>query len=510
MSQSFQRTAICCAITVLVAACGGGRGGDSSASSTTSLISGSVDKGPVANAQVCFYELVSTGKGNLIGCTNTSSDGTYTARLNYTGPIYTEASNGTYTDETTGLNTSLNTTLVSVAGIVGGTNTTIVATPLTTMAAVQAAENGGLTLSSYNTKSAQIGEAFGINTSLTSTRPNISLASSDPYGAALKAVSKLMHSGVSLSNITQTSTTNITNLQQRSNIAAQCIVANDPNNSNSTTLLGGTYYTNVAITPTYVSSVSNSILSSYNGGSNFSYNMTIYNGTISNGGNTSYNETIINGGNISYNGTIINGDGNANITIYNGTLNVSHITTFTNITINNSNGHATFNIIKANLSSGLNPIPIDSNNTYAINSQATGSAFVESILYSALYNANFTDYVNTSSIISAKEPDPKWRNLVTAAGSMPMGCALVKNTPAEVVLNCSANNLISGNLSLYSGTWINALPSANMTSLPTSGLLVKAKRIEISGNSVGPLKIQFNNTCQANLIAQNLTPPTSN
>jgi hypothetical protein len=77
-----------------------------------------------------------------------------------------------------------------------------------------------------------------------------------------------------------------------------------------------------------------------------------------------------------------------------------------------------------------------------------------------------------------------------------MGCIVNKNTAHQVILNCAASVFASGNLSLYSGLWLAAAPA--IVNLPTSGLTVMAKRIDVTGSLLPNVAITFNNTCVPN------------
>ncbi len=233
-------SAISFAVIGLITACGGGGSPQGSASSSVS-VSGAAVKGPIANANVCFYELLTTGKGAQLACTNTSADGSYSLNLSYAGGVFMEATGGTYTDETTGLNTTLTTPLTSV-GTIAGNGSVVVATPLTTLAVNQVM--GNLTTVSFNTAAANIGTTFGVTGSISTTIPNVTIGSNSSYGAALVGISKMMTGGANLSSIVNSG--NVTQLQQNHNLIQQCVIAAEPGNVSSTPLMAGIFYTTAA------------------------------------------------------------------------------------------------------------------------------------------------------------------------------------------------------------------------------------------------------------------------
>lgn len=208
---------------VLLAACGGGASpvpGDATnaaASSTVSSdsapsgaspgiaasLSGSIVKGPVAGAQVCVYALVPTGKGNLLGCTTSNTDGTYALNLAFEGAVVVEATGGSYTDEATGLTgVQLGTPLQSVTTLGRGTNL-LHATPLTALAFRQALATGGMSQAEFQAKADVVRGAFGLppDVDLARTLPTVAVGSVNPYGKALHDLSKMLGMGATLGGI---------------------------------------------------------------------------------------------------------------------------------------------------------------------------------------------------------------------------------------------------------------------------------------------------------------------
>ena len=212
----------------LLAACGGGGGSvPSEANSTSSAVnvaasgsavnvaalpdavapsatlSGSIVKGPVTGAQVCVYELTTHGKGKQLGCTLSNSDGSYSLTLAFLGEVVVEAVGGSYTDEATGLaGVLLFAPLTSVTQLGGGPNL-VHATPLTALAYARALATGGLNLAEFQTKANSVRDTFGLaaDVDLVRTLPTVATGSTNPYGAALFGVSKMLGMGATLAGV---------------------------------------------------------------------------------------------------------------------------------------------------------------------------------------------------------------------------------------------------------------------------------------------------------------------
>lgn len=202
------------AAALSVSACGGGDDGPAAAVTTT--VAGAVVKGPVAGAQVCAYSVVANGRGTGVGsCTTSDAQGRYSFNLPVgTGPLWVEASGGTYTDETTGATTTLpaGSPLTSLITANGGTVDTML-TPLTTLALNAAAatvgSSGTLSAAAYDTAAAQLMTAFNLPTA-TGTGFNISTtlpafgANINSYGTALTAISRMVANGTTLAALLAT------------------------------------------------------------------------------------------------------------------------------------------------------------------------------------------------------------------------------------------------------------------------------------------------------------------
>lgn len=185
--------------------CGGGSSApeseEVSSQPVSSGISGAVVKGPISGAQVCAYELLSPGKGPLLGCTSTGPDGSYSLSLPFTGEVILEASGGSYVDEATTAMTTLSTPLLSVVTVQAAATATAAITPLTHFAFVQA----GTELSTVRFAAAArtVRTAFGL--------PDLDLVAQLPvvgpdgqgnaYGKALWTVSRALGRGATLQGL---------------------------------------------------------------------------------------------------------------------------------------------------------------------------------------------------------------------------------------------------------------------------------------------------------------------
>jgi hypothetical protein len=166
-------------------------------------LTGSIVKGPVSNAQVCVYELISTGKGNQLGCTASNADGSYALDISFEGEVVVEAVGGSYTDEATGLaGVKLEVPLTTAAKLSQGPNV-VHATPLTTLAFGRSVGAGPLSVASYAAKATEVRDAFGLSADvdLNSTLPDVRTGLANPYGKALRGISKMLGMGATLAGV---------------------------------------------------------------------------------------------------------------------------------------------------------------------------------------------------------------------------------------------------------------------------------------------------------------------
>ncbi len=134
---------------LLQAACGGG--GDGVGSGGTGFISGSVIKGPAANATVNAYAVANGQLGPALGSVTTDGNGNFTLPIgSYGGAVMLQASAGTFRDEATGTLMTMasgdvmTAALPSVAS--GASVSGIQVTPVTSMAQARALQmTGGMT-----------------------------------------------------------------------------------------------------------------------------------------------------------------------------------------------------------------------------------------------------------------------------------------------------------------------------------------------------------------------------
>lgn len=114
--------------------CSSSSSGDGAA---TAQLEGTLAKGPVHGATIDVYTIDNGGKGDRIVGGTTDENGFYSIALDlgsYDGPLYVEATGGSYTDEATGAQKSLAGTLRAALPEAAGKNNTACITPLTELA----------------------------------------------------------------------------------------------------------------------------------------------------------------------------------------------------------------------------------------------------------------------------------------------------------------------------------------------------------------------------------------
>lgn len=203
MYTRFPMLATAAAATLFLAACGGDGGSPAAPATPSTTISGSVVKGPVSGATVTVKNAAT---GAVLG-TTTTSNGSYSLSVPFTGDVVIEVTGGTYDDEATpGVDaTPLSSTLRTVLTANGGTVTGVV-TPLTTMAYTYAFGTSGTpTASAFNTTASALATQFqlsGVN--LATTVPVVTGTLND-YGKILAAISQYLRSNsVTLGTLTTT------------------------------------------------------------------------------------------------------------------------------------------------------------------------------------------------------------------------------------------------------------------------------------------------------------------
>ena len=182
----------------------------------TTTVAGAVVKGPVAGAQVCAYAVVANGRGTGVGsCTTSDAQGRYSFNLPVgSGPLWVEASGGSYTDEATGATATLpaGNPLTTIITGNGGTVDTML-TPLTTLALNAAAatvgSTGTLNSSAYAAAAAQLMTAFNLPTAANSgfninTTLPVFGANANSYGTALTVISRMVANGTTLAALLAT------------------------------------------------------------------------------------------------------------------------------------------------------------------------------------------------------------------------------------------------------------------------------------------------------------------
>ncbi|MDP3762262.1 MAG: carboxypeptidase-like regulatory domain-containing protein [Ramlibacter sp.] len=155
---------------LLITACGGGGGGGSGEPlAGAGSISGSVTKGPVANATVVAYGIAGGTMGAQLGSATTDARGSFTLTVGaHAGPVMLRVNGGSYKDEATGTAMAMGPGDVMTAvmpGMVPGANVSgIQVTPLTSMAQARAQfMAGGMTAANIAAANAAMGNYFMVS-----------------------------------------------------------------------------------------------------------------------------------------------------------------------------------------------------------------------------------------------------------------------------------------------------------------------------------------------------------
>ena len=172
----------------------------------STTVTGAVVKGPVSGAQVCVYAVAANGRGSALGsCTTSDAAGNYSFAVPAgAGPLWVEATGGTYTDEATGAAATLpaGSPLRSLITANAGTVTTML-TPLTTLALNAAGASvgtgGTLDAAAFNAAAAQLLRSFNLPVTLNITGTVPAFGSGiNSYGTALTAISQMVANGTTL------------------------------------------------------------------------------------------------------------------------------------------------------------------------------------------------------------------------------------------------------------------------------------------------------------------------
>lgn len=157
---------------LVLTACGGGGGGGGEGvdpPAGTGSISGSVTKGPVANATVMAYGIAGGTMGAQLGTTTTDASGNFTLPVGaHAGPVMLRANGGSYKDEATGATMAMGAgdvmTAVMPAMAAGANVNGIQVTPLTSMAQARAQNMaGGMTPANIHAANAAMGNYFMVS-----------------------------------------------------------------------------------------------------------------------------------------------------------------------------------------------------------------------------------------------------------------------------------------------------------------------------------------------------------
>jgi len=182
------------------------------APAVSTTVTGSVVKGPVSGAAVCAYSVVASGRGSALGsCTTSDALGRYSFAVPAgSGPLWVEATGGTYTDEATGGSATLppGSPLRSLTTATGGTVSSTL-TPLTTLALNDAlarlAGSGTLDGAAFAAAAVRLLATFGLpaDLAIATATPTFG-AGIDSYGTALTVISRMVAAGTPLATLLAT------------------------------------------------------------------------------------------------------------------------------------------------------------------------------------------------------------------------------------------------------------------------------------------------------------------
>lgn len=172
--------------------CGGGGTGGGTPAPITSTVTGTAAKGPILGGTVTIFAILNGAQASTplatipAAVTTSTTDGTYTATVSYTGPALVVITGGSYIDEATGQTVNLagQPPLRAALANVTGTVTANV-TPFTEIAVKEALGlTGGLTVANINEANTSVSTLIGA--------PNIlSTSTADQnYALALATVSQ--------------------------------------------------------------------------------------------------------------------------------------------------------------------------------------------------------------------------------------------------------------------------------------------------------------------------------
>jgi hypothetical protein len=220
MNRTFTRrlfTLSALSAALWLAACGGSDDDTSAAPAPAppvvlaTQVTGSVVKGPLAGAEVCGFAVEGSARGAALGsCVTTDAEGNYTLSVPVgSGPLWLEATGGTYTDEATGVLTTLpaGVVLTTLATANGG-DVSAVLTPLTTLAlnaARAAVGDGALDAAAFEAAATALLATFGLPATLDlATEVPAFGEQPNAYGEALTIISRMVAAGLALADLLAT------------------------------------------------------------------------------------------------------------------------------------------------------------------------------------------------------------------------------------------------------------------------------------------------------------------
>ena len=197
--------------SLALSGCGGGDDAATpspTVSSTT--LSGAVVEGPVGGASVCAFTVAGAARGAALGnCVTSDATGNYSLSVPIAaGPVWLEATGGSYTDEATAATLSLAAGVTLTALVdANGSAASAQLTPLTRLALNAAVATANVTPAGFTQGNAALLAAFGLPAELDILgRQAVVSGTPNACGQALVNVSRIVANGLPLARLLATST----------------------------------------------------------------------------------------------------------------------------------------------------------------------------------------------------------------------------------------------------------------------------------------------------------------
>ena len=199
-------------VSLALSGCDGGDDDAATPSPTVSstTLSGAVVEGPVGGASVCAFTVAGAARGAALGnCVTSDATGNYSLSVPIAaGPVWLEATGGSYTDEATAATLSLAAGVTLTALVdANGSAASAHLTPLTRLALNAAVAAANVTPAGSTQGSAALLAAFGLPAELDilGSAPVVS-GTPNACGQALVNLSRIVTNGLPLARLLATST----------------------------------------------------------------------------------------------------------------------------------------------------------------------------------------------------------------------------------------------------------------------------------------------------------------